>query len=101
MSDREVPVLIVGGGGTGLTASMLLPKLGVESPLVTAWPDTSFCRTHMYSAQRRAAPPLGSCTPIVPGDRESRHPDDGIANRTESHHQPSTSQRGCNANWHA
>ncbi len=31
---EEVPVLIVGGGGAGLTASMLLADLGVDSLLV-------------------------------------------------------------------
>lgn len=36
-----VPVLIVGGGGAGLTASMLLSQLGVESLLVSALPTTS------------------------------------------------------------
>ncbi|MGI8332142.1 FAD-dependent monooxygenase [Actinomadura scrupuli] len=41
MYDLEVPVLIVGGGGAGLTASMLLSRIGIESLLVTAWPKTS------------------------------------------------------------
>jgi 2,4-dichlorophenol 6-monooxygenase len=41
MSDVQVPVLIVGGGGAGLTASMLLSQLGVESLLVSALPTTS------------------------------------------------------------
>ena len=41
MTDLRSPVLIVGGGGAGLTASMLLSKLGVESLLVTALPTTS------------------------------------------------------------
>lgn len=41
MADVEVPVLIVGGGGAGLTASMLLSKLGVESLLVNSLPTTS------------------------------------------------------------
>ena len=41
MDDRDVPVLIVGGGGAGLTASMLLSQLGVESLLVNARPSTS------------------------------------------------------------
>jgi 2,4-dichlorophenol 6-monooxygenase len=41
MSKLEVPVLIVGGGGAGLTASMLLSRLGVESLLVSALPGTS------------------------------------------------------------
>ena len=41
MADVEVPVLIVGGGGAGLTASMLLTNLGVESLLVSTLPSTS------------------------------------------------------------
>ncbi|HME04286.1 MAG TPA: FAD-dependent monooxygenase [Solirubrobacteraceae bacterium] len=39
--DEEVPVLIVGGGGAGLTASMLLAGLGVKTLLVSALPTTS------------------------------------------------------------
>jgi 2,4-dichlorophenol 6-monooxygenase len=39
--DEEVPVLVVGGGGAGLTASMLLAGLGVEHLLVSARPQTS------------------------------------------------------------
>lgn len=41
MTAIEVPVLIVGGGGAGLTASMLLSQLGVETLLVSALPTTS------------------------------------------------------------
>lgn len=41
MYDIEVPVLIVGGGGAGLTASMTLSTLGVDSLLVSALPGTS------------------------------------------------------------
>ena len=42
MSERlEVEVLIVGGGGAGLTASMLLAKQGVDTLLVSALPTTS------------------------------------------------------------
>ena len=37
----EVPVLIVGGGGAGLAASMLLSQLRVEHLLVSALPTTS------------------------------------------------------------
>lgn len=41
MSRIDVPVLIVGGGGAGLTASMLLSQLGVDTLLVSALPTTS------------------------------------------------------------
>lgn len=41
MPELEVPVLIVGGGAAGLTASMLLSDLGIESLLVSALPTTS------------------------------------------------------------
>ena len=37
----NVPVLIVGGGGAGLTASILLSRLGIESLLVSRYPETS------------------------------------------------------------
>ena len=40
MSRIEVPVLIVGGGGAGLTASMLLSQLGVDSLVVCADSET-------------------------------------------------------------
>lgn len=40
-TEFEVPVLIVGGGGAGLTASMLLSGLGIDSLLVSALPTTS------------------------------------------------------------
>jgi 2,4-dichlorophenol 6-monooxygenase len=38
---NETPVLIVGGGGAGLTSSMLLSTLGVEHLLVSSLPSTS------------------------------------------------------------
>lgn len=41
MTDTQIPVLIVGGGGAGLTASMTLSTLGVDSLLVSAMPSTS------------------------------------------------------------
>ena len=40
-ADIDVPVLIAGGGGAGLTASMLLARLGVRHLLVSARPQTS------------------------------------------------------------
>ncbi|KIW58047.1 hypothetical protein PV05_02597 [Exophiala xenobiotica] len=41
MLPNEVSVLIVGGGGSGLTSSILLSDLGVESLLVERRPNTS------------------------------------------------------------
>ena len=41
LEDMTVPVLIVGGGGAGLAASMLLSTLGIETVLVSALPTTS------------------------------------------------------------
>lgn len=41
MKELNVPVLIVGGGGAGLTASMTLSSLGVRHLLVSAFPATS------------------------------------------------------------
>ena len=38
---KEVPVLIVGGGPVGLTASLMLSRLGVESLLVERHPGTA------------------------------------------------------------
>ncbi len=51
-ADREVPVLIVGGGGSGLTASLALSDLGVESLLVERHPSTSIQpKAHILNAR--------------------------------------------------
>lgn len=41
MREEQTPVLIVGGGGAGLTASMLLAGLDVEHLLINSRPGTS------------------------------------------------------------
>jgi 2,4-dichlorophenol 6-monooxygenase len=41
MSEVETQVLIVGGGGAGLTAAMLLSQLGVRTLLISRLPETS------------------------------------------------------------
>ncbi|MFG2004349.1 FAD-dependent monooxygenase [Spirillospora sp. NPDC048911] len=41
MIDLDVDVLIVGGGGAGLTASMSLSRLGIDTLLINARPGTS------------------------------------------------------------
>ena len=40
-AEEQVPVLIVGGGGAGLTSSMLLARMGVEHLLINARAETS------------------------------------------------------------
>ncbi|GGX26853.1 FAD-dependent monooxygenase [Streptomyces noursei] len=51
-ADRHVPVLIVGGGGSGLTASLALSDLGVESLLVERHPGTSIQpKAHILNAR--------------------------------------------------
>jgi 2,4-dichlorophenol 6-monooxygenase len=41
MSEEHVPVLIGGGRGAGLTASMLLARYGIHHLLVSGRPGTS------------------------------------------------------------
>lgn len=52
MADLEVPVLIVGGGGCGLSASLFLSELGVESLLVERHAGTSHLPKAHYLNQR-------------------------------------------------
>lgn len=40
-SPEKVPVLIVGGGGAGLTASILMSRMGIDALLVNSLPSTS------------------------------------------------------------
>ena len=50
--DVEVPVLVVGGGGCGLTASVFLSDLGVEHLLVERRESTSVLPRAHYLNQR-------------------------------------------------
>jgi 2,4-dichlorophenol 6-monooxygenase len=52
MADVEVPVLIVGGGGCGLSASLFLSNLGVEHLLVERHDSTSHLPKAHYLNQR-------------------------------------------------
>ena len=52
MRTFEVPVLICGGGGAGLSASIFLSALGVESMLVERHPTTSHLPKAHYLNQR-------------------------------------------------
>ena len=66
MSSENTPqrmqtdVLIVGGGGAGLTASMLLSEMGVDHQLVSALPHTSILpKAHVLG--QRAMEVLADC----------------------------------------
>ncbi|WP_433784675.1 FAD-dependent monooxygenase [Actinomycetospora sp. CA-101289] len=52
MADLDVPVLIVGGGGCGLSASIFLSNLGVEHLLVERHETTSHLPKAHYINQR-------------------------------------------------
>lgn len=52
MREIQVPVLIVGGGGAGLSASIFLADLGIDSLLVERHPATSHLPKAHYLNQR-------------------------------------------------
>lgn len=52
MTDLEVPVLIVGGGGCGLTSSLLLSDFGIDHLLIERHPTTSHLPKAHYLNQR-------------------------------------------------
>jgi 2,4-dichlorophenol 6-monooxygenase len=52
MTDIDVPVLIIGGGGVGLSSSIFLSNLGVDHLLVERHADTSILPKAHYLNQR-------------------------------------------------
>ena len=52
MPEHEVPVLIIGGGGCGLSASIFLSNLGVENLVVERHASTSLLPKAHYLNQR-------------------------------------------------
>jgi 2,4-dichlorophenol 6-monooxygenase len=65
MAELEVPVLIVGGGGCGLSASLFLSNLGVEHLLVERHSSTSQLPKAHYLNQR-ARTTTSRSVPMVP-----------------------------------
>jgi 2,4-dichlorophenol 6-monooxygenase len=52
MKDIEVPVLIVGGGGCGLTSSLFLSRLGIRNLLIERHPTPGRLPKARYVSQR-------------------------------------------------
>ncbi|MGH2984287.1 MAG: FAD-dependent monooxygenase, partial [Solirubrobacterales bacterium] len=75
MAEEQVPVLIGGGGGAGLTASMLLARQGVDHLLVSARPSTSdLPKAHVLN--QRAMEILEDCgvaAPIAARSTPAKH----------------------------
>jgi succinate dehydrogenase/fumarate reductase flavoprotein subunit len=67
----NVPVLIVGGGGAGLTASMLLSRLGIETLLVSRYPETSPRRSDSTRTESPRSSPAARRRP--PGSSTCEH----------------------------
>ena len=90
---EEVPVLVVGGGGAGLSSSMLLSRLGVEHLLVSSQPTTSTLpKAHVLNQRaleilddcgayeeirRRSTPPGQLAATAWYSGLSGSHPDDG------------------------
>ncbi|MFM9127970.1 MAG: FAD-dependent monooxygenase, partial [Solirubrobacterales bacterium] len=90
---EEVPVLVVGGGGAGLSSSMLLSGLGVEHLLVSSQPTTSTLpKAHVLNQRaleilddcgaygeirRRSTPPEQMAATAWYSGLTGDHPDDG------------------------
>ncbi|MFM9023280.1 MAG: FAD-dependent monooxygenase [Solirubrobacterales bacterium] len=90
---EEVPVLVVGGGGAGLSSSMLLSRLGVEHLLVSSQPTTSTLpKAHVLNQRaleilddcgaygeirRRSTPPEQMAATAWYSGLTGDHPDDG------------------------
>ncbi len=70
---EQVSVLVVGGGGAGLTSSMLLSRLGVDHLLVSSQPTTSTLpKAHVLN--QRALEILDDCGAYEEIERQSTPP---------------------------